>query len=188
MTTELPLMSAVIARLIMPEINLAAWGVIFAVSTIVQSPSTMLLAASTALCKDWASYVKLRRFMAGITVLLTAVHLLIAFTPLYDVVIGRLIGAPPEILDPARLGLQIMTPWTFGTAYRRFQQGVLIRFDHSQAVVWGSVLRLSIDSLVLVGGYLLGSIPGVVVATTAIIAGVLSEAGYAGLVVRPVCR
>jgi hypothetical protein len=188
MTTELPLMSAVIARLVMPEINLAAWGVIFAVSTIVQSPSTMLLAASTALCKDWAAYVKLGCFMAGITVLLTAVHLLIAFTPLYDVVIGRLIGAPPEILDPARLGLQIMTPWTFGTAYRRFQQGVLIRFDHSQAVVWGSALRLGIDSLVLAGGYLLGSIPGVVVATTAIIAGVLSEAGYAGFVVRPICR
>jgi len=40
----------------------------------------------------------------------------------------------------------IMTPWSAGTAYRRFQQGVLIRFDQAQAVIWGSLLRLSVTA------------------------------------------
>ncbi len=185
MTSELPLMSAVIARLPDSEINLAAWGVVFALSTIVQAPSVMLLAASTALSKDWHSYVKLRRFMLGLGASLTVLHALIAFTPLYDVVMGHLIGAPVEIIEPARLGLMIMVPWSWGTGYRRFGQGVLIRFDCSRAVVWGSLLRLGMDGLVLTAGYLSGLVPGVVVATSAVIVGVISEALYTGLRVRP---
>lgn len=188
MTAELPLMSAVIARLVNPEVNLAAWGINFALSTILQAPTAMLLAASTALSKDWASYLKMRRFMLGIVALVTTIHALIAFTPLYNVIVGGLIGAPEEVLGPARIGLMIMTPWSAGTAYRRFQQGVLIRFGHSRAVTLGSLLRVSVDTLGLGIGYALGSVPGVIVATSAIIAGVLSEAVYAGWRVRPVRR
>jgi hypothetical protein len=148
----------------------------------------MLLAASTALSKDWASYLKMRRFMLGIVALVTAIHALIAFTPLYNVIVGDLIGAPEEVLGPARVGLMIMTPWSAGTAYRRFQQGVLIRFGHSRTVTLGSLLRVSVDTLGLGIGYALGSVPGVIVATSAIIAGMLSEAVYAGWRVRPVRR
>lgn len=179
-------MSAVIARLAEPEMNLAAWGVVFGLSIILQSPTTMLLAASTALSKDWPSYRKLRRFTLAISAVMTGLHALIAFTPLYRVVLGDIIGVPAEIQELARAGLMLMTPWSAGTAYRRFQQGVLIRFDQTQVVTGGSLLRLTTDSLVLVTGYLLGTIPGVVVAAGAIIAGVLSEAVYTGLRVRPV--
>jgi hypothetical protein len=41
---------------------------------------------------------------------------------------------------------------------------------------------------VLLTGYLIGTIPGIVVATCAVSAGVISEAIYAGIVVRPVLR
>jgi len=82
MTSELPLISAVIARLEHQEVSLAAWGVVFSISTsLIQAPSTMLLAASTALSKDWDSYRQVRRFMLAIVVLLTTLHALIAFTP-----------------------------------------------------------------------------------------------------------
>lgn len=188
MTAELPLISAVIARLAEPEINLAAWGVVFSMATIIQAPSTMLLAASTALSKDWASYRKLRRMMLSIGAGLTTLHLLIAFTPLYYVVMETVMGAPAEIIEPARLGLMIMTPWSWATAYRRFEQGVLIRFNRSQAVIWGSVMRVSVDGLGLTIGFMLGGIAGVVVGTSAIIAGVLADALYAGLRVRPVLK
>jgi hypothetical protein len=188
MTAELPLISAVIARLPAPEINLAAWGVVFALSIIIQSPSTMLLAASTTLSKDWDSYRKLRRFTITIGALLTTLHFLIAFTPLYYVVMAQLLGLPEQIVEPARVGLMIMTPWSWGTAYRRFQQGVLIRFEQSRAVVWGSLIRVGVDLVILTTGYLLGGLPGIVVGTGAIITGVLCEALYTGLRVRPVVR
>lgn len=189
MGAELPALSAVVARLANPEINLAAYGgVVFPLALIVESPIIMLLAASTALSKDWDSYMKLRRFMMIAGATLTALHILVAFTPLYYLVVGTIIGAPQEIIEPARIGLMIMTPWTWSIAYRRFNQGLLIRFGHSQAVGIGTVVRLSADGLVLLGGYLIGSIPGIIVATSAVAAGVISEAVYVGLVKRPVLQ
>jgi hypothetical protein len=189
MATELPLVSAVIARLPLPEISLAAWGgVIFPLSLLVESPIIMLLAASTALSKDWANYQKVRRFMMWAGGGLTALHILVAFTPLYDIVVGGIIGAPPEIRGPARIGLQLMTPWTWSIAFRRFHQGVLIRYEHSDAVGIGTAVRLSADALVLGFGLVHGGIPGVVVAGLAVSAGVICEALYAGLRARPVVR
>jgi hypothetical protein len=189
MGAELPALAAVVARLPEPEINLAAYGgVVFPLSLIIEAPVIMLLAASTALSKDWPSYLLVRRFTMRTGVLLTALHVLVAFTPLYYFVVEGIIGAPPEIVEPARLGLMIMTPWTLSIAYRRFHQGVLIRFRHSRAVGLGSALRLCADGVVLAIGYAVGTIPGIVVATCAVIAGVISEAIYVGLTVQPVLR
>lgn len=187
MSAELPALSAIVARLENPEINLAAYGgVVFPLALIIEAPIIMLLAASTALSKDEPSYRLVRRFMLIAGGSLTALHVLIAFTPLYYVIVGGIIGAPDEIVEPARFGLMIMTPWTGSIAYRRFNQGVLIRFGHSQTITIGTIIRLSADLVVLIAGYLIGNIPGIVVATSAVAAGVISEAIYSGIVVQPV--
>lgn len=189
MAAELPALSAVVARLPDPKIHLAAYGgVVFPLALIIESPIIMLLAASTALSRDWASYRLVWRYMMVAGALLTALHVALAFTPLYDVVVRGVLGAPAEIVEPARWGLMIMTPWTWSIAYRRFNQGVLIRFGHSRAVGAGTVIRLTADLSVLAIGLALGTLPGIVVATAAVAAGVLSEAFYAGVRVRPVLR
>jgi hypothetical protein len=189
MAAEGPSLSAVVARLADPEVNLAAFGgIVYPLALIVESPIIMLLSASTALSKDWDSYRKVRRFMMWMGAILTAIHVLVAFTPLYDVIVVGLINPPEAVVEPARLGLMIMTPWTWAIAYRRFQQGVLIRFGHSRAVSLGTAVRLGADGLVMTVGYLIGDIPGIVVATAALAISVTSEAIYAGLRVRPVLR
>jgi len=177
----------VIARLPNPDINLAAYGgIVFPLALIFESPIIMLLAASTVLSKDTASYQRLRTYTMRAGLILTSIHILVAFTPLYYVVVVNILGVPLEIVEPGRVGLMIMTPWAWSIAYRRFNQGVLIRTGHSRAVGVGTIIRLSADLIVLTIGYFIGSIPGIVVGTSAVIAGVLSEALYAGLVVRPV--
>lgn len=187
MGAEMPALTAVMARLENPEINLAAYGgVVFPLSLIIEAPIIMLLAASTALSKDLASYLRVRRFMVNAAALLTLFHLLVAFTPLYEVVVIGILKVPSEIVEPARIGLRIMTPWTASIAYRRFNQGVLIRFGRSQTVGVGTIIRLTADGLVLLVGYLLGNVPGIIVATCAVAAGVISEAVYSGVVLQPV--
>jgi hypothetical protein len=189
MATELPLVSAVMSRLPDPEISLAAWGgVVFPLSLIVESPVIMLLAASTALSNDSMGYRKLRQFMLSAGALLTILHVALAFTPLYDLVAGKIIGVPQQVLEPARIGLRLMTPWTWSIAFRRFHQGVLIRYGHSEAVGIGTAIRLTVDATVLGIGLVHGGFPGIVVAGTAVAAGVLAEAVYAGLRSRPVIR
>lgn len=189
MGLEGPILSAVVARLAYPEINLAAWGgIVNPLALIIESPIIMLLAASTALSKDWASFRKMYKFMMIAGAALTILHVIVAFTPLYDVVVSGILGVPPEIVDPGRIGFQLMLPWTWAIAYRRFHQGVLIRFNHSRVVGVGTLVRLSSLVLVLGIGYILGSFPGIAVGSAAVAVAVTCESLYIGRVVQPVLR
>lgn len=189
MSAEGPAHSAVVARLANPEINLAAWGgIVFPLSLIVEAPVVMLLSASTALSKDWRSYAKLRRIAIVTGVIFTTLHGIVAFTPLYPWIARTIIGAPEAIIEPGRIGLMIMTPWTLSIAYRRFQQGAMIRFGHSKAVGIGTAVRLTANGLILLIGYMLKRVPGIVVASSAVATGVIAEAIYAGLRIRPIAR
>ena len=187
MGLELPAVSAVVARLADPQVELAAYGsVILPIALIIESPIIMLLSASTALSRDRASYRELARFCHRSSALLTAIHAVIAVTPLYPVVVGGLLGAPESVLDAARPGLIIMTPWTWAIAYRRFNQGVLIRFGHPRAVTVGTGVRLVCNLAVLTLGWFVLELPGATLAATAVAVGVVAEAVYSGLRVRPV--
>ena len=189
MGIELPIVSAVMARLADPEIHLAAYGgVVFPLALIIEAPVIMLLAASTALSKDWTSYVFLRRFMFQMAGVLTMLHILVAFTPLYDVVVSSVLGVPEEIREPARLGLMIMTPWTAAIAIRRFQQGVLIRYGQTRAIGLGTALRLALNITILACGLFGETVPGIVVTTVAVSLGVLTEAVFIYFQVQPYLR
>ncbi|HOU12846.1 MAG TPA: hypothetical protein PKZ84_06990 [Anaerolineae bacterium] len=189
MSVEGPAHSAIAARLANPEVNLAAWGgIVFPLALIIEAPIIMLLPASTALSKDLAAYVKVRRFMMYAGAFLTAVHVAIAFTPLYDVIARNVIGAPEVTIEPGRIGLMIMTPWSWAIAFRRTQQGLMIRFGHPKAVGIGTIVRLSANGIVLLVGYLARTLPGIVVASSAVAVGVVAEAIYAGLRARPIIR
>ena len=80
-----------------------------------------------------------------------------------------------------------MIPWTWSIAYRRFHQGILIRFGHSLKIGIGTAVRFSADATMLAIGYF-GGWPGIVVAGCGMIAGVLTEAFYVHLAVRPTLR
>jgi len=189
MGLELPAVSAVMARLADPEIHLAAYGgVVFPISLLIEAPVIMLLAASTALSKDWNSYRFLRRFMVQLASSLTLLHILVAFTPLYDVVVTGILGVPKDIVEPARIGLMLMTPWTASIAVRRFQQGLLIRFGHTRSIGMGTALRLAANLTVLILGLLVESIPGIVVGTAAVSLGVMIEALFIHIRVQPLLK
>lgn len=187
MACELSIVSAIVTRLPDPEINLAAFGgVIFPLAQFIAAPIVMLLAASTALSKDWDSYVKIRFFAHSAGLILTLLHVLITFTPLYYVIVQKVLNVPTEVIEPARIGLMIMVPWSWAIAYRRFNQGVLIRFGRSLAVGLGTLVRLCAACLVLAIGFLNGSIPGVAVATIALVVGHVAEAIYIAIRTYPV--
>src|SRR5215831_10460448 len=186
---ELPAVSAAMARLPDPDRSLAAYGgVVFPIALLIESPILMLLAASTALSRDLHSYRVGRRFMLGLGLGFTSLHGLVAFTPLFDLIAARWLRVPPEVVEPARLGLRIMLPWTISIAFRRFHQGVLIRFGQSRSVGAGTAVRLTAMAAVLGIGLTWRQLPGIVVGTCAVICGVVSEAIFAGWRVAPVLR
>lgn len=187
MGLELPLVSAAIARLPDATASLAAYGgAVFPIALLIESPVIMLLSASTALARDEASYLLVRRFMRAVAGSLTLLHALVAFTPLFDLVVANLLGVPEEVREPARTGLRIMLPWTFAIAYRRTQQGLLIRFGRARAVTAGTAVRLVAMSAVLVAALVSGQVRGIVAGTVAVVAGVVAEAIFAGWAVRTI--
>lgn len=188
MSLELPLVSAVLARLRDPEINLGAYGgVALPVAFILEAPIMMMLAASTALSKDFHAFKLIRRYMTIVSIGLTVIHALLAFTPLFDLVIVRLISPPAELVEPARLAFKWLLPFHWAIGYRRFHQGILIRFGHSRYVTIGTVLRICALTVTALGLAAL-DVVGVVVAAGAVAVGVIVEAAYIGAVARPVIR
>ncbi len=189
MGLELPLVTATISRLVDPEVHLAAYGgVVFPLSLLIESPVIMILVASTALCKDWSAYRLIRNFIVFLGAVLTLFHVAVAFTPLYDILVRDVLGAPEIIVEPARIGLQCMTPWTLSIAVRRFLQGVVIRAGQTRLIGLGTLVRLFVSSSVLLGGLVMNSFSGIVVASVAMSSGVMIEAALMLLFVRPILR
>lgn len=189
MGAEGPIFAAVVGNLADETIHLGAFGgIAFPVALMVEGPIIMLLAASTALCGDLDSYRKVKRFMWVSAAALTVVHAAIAFTPLFDLLADRIMGLPEELRGPGRLGLQILTPWTAAIAYRRFTQGVLIRFNQSRMVMLGTMVRLiTLVTVLPIGGWVL-HLPGIAAGTLAMTCAVLIEAVFAGWAARPIVR
>ena len=72
MTAEGPIVSAAINRLPDEVIMLAAQGIVTSLSVTIESPIINLLATSTALAKNRASYLLLKKFTVHWMILLTA--------------------------------------------------------------------------------------------------------------------
>ncbi len=188
MTAEGPIVSAAINRLPDEVIMLAAQGIIVSLSVTIESPIINLLATSTALVKDRASFLLVRKFTIHWMILLTAVTIIIAFTPVFDLVVRKGLGAPEEIAIWVKPGMQIMTFWSAAIAWRRFLQGVLIHFNMPRKMAWGTAVRLVVSGGIVVGLALFTQLPGAYIGTIALMLGVVAEAAYATMAVRPLLQ
>jgi hypothetical protein len=188
MGLEMPALSATIARMDDPKTQLAAFGIIFPVALLIESPIMMMLAASTKLSTDLRSYLTVRRYMTIISVVLTLFHAALVFTPLFDLVIVTLLDPPHATIEPVRRALFFLLPWTWAIADRRFHQGLLIRFGRSRTIGIGTVIRLMVTILMLVVVSMEGSLSGVETAALALSMAVIAEAIYVRIVSRDVIR
>ena len=189
MGMESPVLAAFVARMVSPEITLATWGsLVYPISLVVEGPIIMLLTASTALAKDLSAYRKLFKYMLYMSLALSLIHILIAFTPLFFFVAEDLMNVPKSLLVPGKIGLQIMTPWTLMIAWRRLNQGVMIKHGNSNMVAIGTSIRLIALVLVLSYGKWFTSFSGIIVGSSAVAIAVTAEAIYAQLAVRRILR
>jgi len=184
MTTEMPFVSAVMARLPEAQTMIAAFGIVASISITIESPVIMLLATATALASHRQAYLTLRRFTIHLLWLVTIVQGLVAFTPWHDVVVRGWMGIPAAVADAAQPGLQIMLFWSAAIGWRRFRQGVMIHFGQTRPIGVGTVIRLIASAgtatalgVSIAAGWL--NLSGVALGGLALSAGVLAEAAYA---------
>ena len=188
MALDGPLVSAAVNRLPNEVEMLAAFGIVFTLEILIESPVINLLATATALVDDRASYEKVRAFTLHLAAILTVVAALVALTPLYDLIIFDILAVPSEVAKWVRPGLVLMIPWTAFIAWRRFLQGVMIRYGHTRKVGWGTAVR-SVTVVTTAGSLLAwGGLPGIHVAAITLVFGVVAEMIYAHVTVRSVLR
>lgn len=184
MALEGPYINAALARLSAAEIMIAAFGLVASLSIAIESPVISLLAASTALARNRQHYEMLRRYTVHLMLGTTLVHFLLGWTPLFDLVVVDWMGVPQSLHAPTQLGLRLMLLWSAAIAWRRFKQGVLIRYGQSRYVGLGTAVRLlsSAGSATILA--LFTDVSGVAVGSIALSAGVIAEAIYAHWVAR----
>ncbi len=188
MLAEGPLVSAAVNRLPDEVVMLAAFGVVISLVVLIESPVINLLATATALVRDRSSYLEVRRFTVHWMILLTAVQVVVAYTPVFDALVLRAMAVPPEVARWVRAGMQVMVPWSAAIGWRRFLQGVLIQGGRTRQVAWGTALRLA---TVVAGSAVFlawGRWPGIYLGCVVLTLAVLVEAAYATLAARPVVR
>lgn len=188
MSLEGPLLAAIIARMVEPKFNLAAYGVSLSLALVAESPVIMLVSASTALVDDRKSYLKLGRFALALNILVTLFMLIMALPQVFGLVAEGIIGLPGNVADLAYFGLLIMIPWPAAIGYRRFLHGILIKNDRTRFVAYGTVLRLICMTLTAFFFYLVHPIPGAWVASASLTVGVIFEAAAVRFMARQVIR
>jgi progressive ankylosis protein len=175
MAIEAPFLAAVIARLVEPTFNLAAYGVAYAFAILVESPVIMLMSASTALVDGPESYRRLRNFSLALNGLATALLLLVLTPPVFALLMDVALGLPEEVSALVYGALWLLLPWPAAIGYRRFLHGILIRSGRTRRVAFGTGLRLVAMAATAVLLVLLG-VPGAWVGAGALSAGVVIEA------------
>jgi hypothetical protein len=176
MSTEGPILQGAIARLPDMQTQIAAFGIVMSLEITIESPVIMLLATSTALATNARNYATLRNFMIMTNIAVTTVAALVAFTPLFQIIVETVMGIPPPVAAAARPGMKILTLWSAFIGWRRFYQGVLIRQGQTRWIGYGTLARLISSAGTAIALVLLAQLSGVSIAALALMVGVIVEA------------
>jgi hypothetical protein len=188
MAIESPISVGVLSRLPQPELNTAAFFVMMALALWIESPVIDLLSTSTTLAKTRDSFRVLTKFTLWILGFVTAIHALVAFSPLFHWISVDLLGVPAHIADAAKPGFQIMTLWSACIGWRRFLQGVMIRFGATKLVGFGTFVRMSTMTVTALSLYFFAELRSIDIAAIALMASVASEAIYVHIAAGPIVR
>ena len=188
MSIEGPVCVSVIARLPNATIQIAGFQLLMSLALFLESAAIDLLSTATTLADSRGNYLAIRKFVFSLLFWGTLIHAGFVFTPLYPLVAESLMRIPHETAHAARIGLMVMVPWSAFIGWRRFHQGILIRYGKTRIVGIGTMVRLI--TLVTVSGALLlnGQLSGCVVAGIALICSVFVESVFAHLGARMVIR
>jgi len=122
MSIEGPILAALIARLAEPEFNLAAYGVAFSFALIIEAPVIMIISASTALVKNYDSFIKLRNFTFLLNAIITLLMLVLLIPQVFFFIAEDLINLPHKVAGLTHTATIILIPWPGAIGYRRFYQ------------------------------------------------------------------
>jgi hypothetical protein len=142
MTLDLPIVNAVLNRFPNANTSVAALSVAFSLALVYEASHISMIDLSTALSTDQRTFRMLQRFyviMAGVLLVLASI---IAFSPLYSLIVRNVMNIPPDVAEAARPAVWAFLLWPVPIGWRRLCQGALIKHGHPKPVGAGGIVRL----------------------------------------------
>jgi hypothetical protein len=172
-----PLTNAGLGRAAAPIQSLAVWPVALSILWLFTTPLQMLQQMTIALVIDLSSLRSVRWFALELGGAASGLLVLLAFTPLLEILLLRVLAAPADVTGFVILAVRLLTLLPFLTAVQGFYQGLLISQKRTGAVRTAMGVNLLILIGVLVAGIRQGTVPGSSLAASAMAAGLLAEVG-----------
>jgi hypothetical protein len=172
----MPFINAGIARTANAEVALAGFGLATSLAILTEAPVLLLNSTTAALAKDRPMFGLLRRFAIHLGIFVTAVHFMLSFTPLYDVVLRQWMGIPGPVADACLPALRVLILWPAPVGWRRYHQGLIIRLRRTQLIGAGTVVRLCVTVAMTVLTIVVLGWPGQVGGAAAAVSAVCVEA------------
>lgn len=188
MGLEGPISASIIGRSPGTQLNLAAFQVYFALALFIESPVIDLLSTATALAKSRQNYMVIRRFVAHLMIWITVAHAAFVFSPAYEFITLTVLHLPKEVSDAAHPALTIMIPWSACIGWRRYLQGIMIRFGQTRYIGYGTGVRLVAMATSAFALSFATTLPSAQVVAAALIMSVFSEASFVHWASRRVIR
>ena len=188
MAVEGPFLAAILARMADPTANLAAFGVAVGFAFLFESPVILIMSAATALVENRDSLQRLRTFTYVLDGLVTVALAGFVLPGVFGFVTERLMGLPREVTGLAHAACVLLLPWPAAIGYRRFYQGILVRAGLTRRIAYGTALRLSTMGAMALLLSALTALPGALVGTAALSAGVVAEAAASRFWARAAVR
>ena len=180
MTTDTPIVNAVLARQAHAQESLAAFVVAFSLAMLYEAPHIMMIETGTTLATSRQALALLRRFYIGLAAVMGALGAAVVFSPLYPALVEGVMGIPPALAAAARPAVAVFLLWPLPIGWRRLHQGALIRRGHSRAVGAGATVRIValLGTLLLLVPLLGGVISSPALGALAMLVSVSAESAY----------
>jgi progressive ankylosis protein len=188
MAFEGPFLAAIIARMSDVKYNLAAYGVAYSFALLSEAPVIMMMAASTALVKNYKSYLKLRAFNMWLIVFVSVVLAISQIPTLFNFIILTVMNLSERVAHLIQVCLLLLLPWPGAICYRRFLQGILIANNKTRMVSYGTVIRLFSMSATALSLFFFSDVQGAYVGALSLSAGVVMEALASHFMARGVIK
>ena len=188
MALEVPVLSALMARMDEPRYSLAAFGVAFAARVVVEAPVVMLMAAAVRLVRNRQTYRRLRRFAFLMTTGVTINFLILQIPGFFELWTIGWLNLDPELARLSGDTMLAVTVFPAAIGYRRFYQGILILENRGKEVAGGTVIRLLVMLALGLVFFVFPILPGAVAAGVALTGGAIAEAAFVRLRCRHLVR
>jgi progressive ankylosis protein len=179
-----PALAAVMARTADPEAAIGGYAVALSIVLLINLPQLRVQQLTLVFLEDRASQRPLRHFVGGFAVLVAAITLLVALTPVGGWLLDEVFSVEPGVRGEAARGLVALIPFAPLALIRMHLYGSALRTGRAGIVWTGTVLGVASAIGIAVLLLASGIVEGALTAAGAMSAGAALEVAYLTVATR----